>query len=307
MPLSRICDAGTYDIHPFLKDFPGDNNLYQSIQLTGIISPPVVQESEANRYDIICGRQRLRCLEFLGVRHCHCQILPRAEKSENILAIILEDQFACSPLNLIEQACFIELCQNHLLEKQRFHSFLQNMLPGRITKGIRFLQPLAKLESNLKYRVHTGSISEKILAEMLNFSKEDRNQFILLIDRLQLGVNNQKKLIQQLDDIIKRENISLAQLINQQPIAKILKDNHLSKTKRTSDFLASIQRLHKPRLSDAQDDFTQRIKSLKLPETCNLSPSQSFETSAVTLSVEFNTYERFAEKWDSLRKILDKE
>lgn len=305
LSLTQICDTGAFDIHPFGESVSIDNNLLRSIEKSGILSPPVVLEFQDNKYDIISGRQRLRCWKLLGKINCHCRILPKQSAIEDILTLVIEDQFFCGQLNIIEQACFIKLCQKHLPQKSHFQSFIGQLLPGRITKGIRFLEPLLKLSANLQYKIFKGDISEKIIAELLRFDEEDRQQFIDLAEVLRLGSNNQKKLIQQLDDIIKRENITLSQFINQKRLKKILDDDSLDRTRKTSNLLALIHHLHQPRLSAAQDAFTERINNLRLPENCSLSSSPSFESNAVTLAVKFNNYQNFEKRWDRIRKILE--
>ncbi len=305
LPLARICDPGTFDVHPFLKNVSPNNNLYQSIEISGILSPPIVIEAGNGNYDVICGRQRLLCWKLLGKIHCHCRILSKQSSLEEILTFVIEDQFSNGQLKNIEQACFVELCRKHLPEEHRFKSFIGQLLPGRITKGIRFLQPLTRLDAGFQYKIYSGSISEKIIADLLNFKKEDRHQFVDLSEALQLGTNNQQKLIQQIDDIINREDISLFQFINQKPIQQILRDDQLDNVRKTSALFALIHNLHQPRLSSAQDEFVKKLKDLGLPKNCRLSPSQSFESKKVTLAVQFNNYESFEEKWNRIREFLE--
>lgn len=265
----------------------------------------MVLEEKNGSYDVISGRQRLRCWKLLGKTHCHCCILSKQHSLEDILTLVVEDQFSSNQLNNIEQACFVQLCRKHLPKKHRFQSFIEQLLPGRITKGIRFLQSLSGLDVGLQYKMHTGSISDKITTDLLRLSDEDKHQFAYLAETLQLRTNNQKKLIQQLDDILKRENISLVSLINQRSIQKIIGDNHLEKVRKASALLAEIHRLHQPRLSAAQDEFSRKISNLMLPESCSLSPSRSFESKTVTLSVQFDNYNKFEKKWSRIREILE--
>ena len=307
LPLTEIGDTGAYDIHPYLPKITQASNLCRSIQLVGVLSPPIVLELKSGDFEIICGRQRLHCWKLLDQSHGHFRILPKHSKRENILTLLLEDQFTNGQLNIIEQACFLKLCRDHLPEDDRYQPFIHNLPSGRITKGLRFLEPLTEVDANLQFSIHIGSISEKIVTELLSFNEEDRLQFMQLASKLQLGANNQKKLIQQLGDILRRENISMMQFVNQKAITNILNDGQGDLAAKTVALQAIIQRFHKPRLSAAQDTFATLINSLNLPENCRLNPSRSFETERVTLTVQFDNYSRFTKKWKNLSKIINEE
>lgn len=304
LSLSQIKDTGTFDIHPYLRGNSPANGLYRSIEFSGIISPPIVTTVGNDNFEIICGRQRLQCLKLLNQQQCSFRILPKQISNEDILSLVLEDQFIVGALNIVEQACFLKLCFHHFPEKNRFHAFIESLPPGRITKGFRFLTPLAEIDENLQLGIHSGFISENIITDLLSFEKADQLEFISLLQTLGIGKNNQKKLIVQLNDILKREKIRLHQLVDQEQFARILGDEKRGKPDKASAVFRLIQCLHQPRLSAARDDFKERIKSAKLPANCNLSPSQSFETKEVKLTIAFENYEKFLKKWDPIKQVI---
>ncbi len=302
--LQDIEDIRLYDIHPFLEDTQVNNHIARSIQRTGLLTPPVVIEKTGGKYEIICGRQRISCIKALDRKNCYCQILHDQCSAETILTIILEDQFAKGPLTIIEQACFIKICNQLLPDNYRQDAFFKNLLPGRITKGNHYLTSLAELEKSIQSAIHHGIMSEKIVTDLLRFTCDDQKILLSLIESTHMGGNNQKKLILQLQDVLRRNEISLASFIECKEIQDLLIDNEFSQSEKASRLLDHIQRLYQPLLTSSRDIFEQQIKTLKLPANITIIPSSSFEKDEVTMSVRFHGFEAFRKRWESLERYL---
>lgn len=293
-----------YDIHPFLDDRQLNNDIARSIQIVGIITPPIVIEKSEGKYETICGHQRIRCIKSLNIKSCYCQVLHKQCPAETILNIILEDQFAKGPLTTIEQACFIKICKQLLPDKNRQNSFFQSLLTDRITKGIHYLAPLAELEQSIQSAIHHGLMSEKIITDILHFSPTDQKILLSFFQSLNLGGNNQKKLIIQIRDILGRNKIALKAFIERSDIQEIVLNDQLDRSEKATILLEYIRRLHQPLLSSARDSFEQQIKALKLPDNITIIPAGSFEKDDVMLSVRFHSLEAFKKKWEFLKEYL---
>jgi hypothetical protein len=302
--LEDIEDNSQYDIHPFLNDAQLNNDIAQSMQMIGLLTPPVIIEKSGGKYEIICGRRRIQSSRSLKRKSCCCQIIGKTSSVETILAIILEDQFANGPLTIIEQAWFIKLCKQLLLENKRLHSFFKSLLPGRITKGNHYLTPLVELDKSIQSAIHHSIMSEKIVTELSHFSNDDQKILLSLIESLHIGGNNQKKLIVQLHDIVKRNNLSLTAFIGDETLQKILLSIKLNRSEKVSKLLEYVGRLYQPLLTSSRESFVKQLKSLRLPENVSIIPSSSFEKDDVTLSVRFRSLEDFKNRWGTLKRYM---
>lgn len=302
--LQDIENNRLYDIHPFLNDAQLNGDIAQSIQLIGLLTPPVITEKSEGKYEIICGRQRIRFCRSLERKSCYCQLLEKQCSAETILTIILEDQFANGPLTIIEQACFIKICKQLIPENKRQHSFLKGLLPGRITKGNHYLTPLVELDNSIQSAIHHGTVSEKILTELLCFSDDDQKILLSLIESLHIGGNNQKKFIVQLHDILKRNNLSLHAFIGDEKIQKILLSTELERSEKVSRLLEYTGSLYHPLLTSHRESFVKQLNTLKLPENVSIVPTSSFEKDDVTMSVRFRSLEVFKDKWVDLERYM---
>ncbi|MBM9604237.1 ParB/RepB/Spo0J family partition protein [Desulfopila inferna] len=305
--ITQIHDSGIYNIHPFLQDAPASKDLTASIKTSGLLSPPVLlQQRQEAKFDVICGRQRLKCVvSELGASECCCRILPEQTSPEQILSIIIEDQYSRGSLSIIEQAHFISLCQRLLPARKQREKFISNLPHGRISKGTQFLLPLISFPEQIQKQSHYGVISDKIIRDLQLLIEHDQLQFLELVEKLQISGNNQKKVLHQLIDIVKKEDIALESLLNRKEIVELLDNTEISTQQKSSRFFEQISRMSLPLLSAAQENFAQEVKELKLPENCSIIPSRSFETDEVVLAIRYRNLQDAKESWKELRHCLN--
>lgn len=303
--LEEICDTHLYDIHPFLKGEPVTRELVDSINVSGILHPPVVLESPNGSYDVICGRQRLKCVDtVLHNSECLCCLLPLGNKPEDLLNILLEDQFCHSALSIIEQSWFIDVCKKLIPEKKALRSFLNSIPQGRIVGGINFLAPLIELDQILQKKIHFSVISEKIVSELQKYNRQDQIRVANLIENLQLGINNQKKLLQFLTEILIRNEVSLVSLLAENNIEEILNHQKMNSPQKTTQLFTVFHEMCYPLLSSAEEIFHQDVRELKLPEHCRVNATQAFEKDDITLSIQFKDFKTLEDVWPDIAKIL---
>ncbi len=295
---AEIFDSHTYTIHPFLKDSPSPKSLMESIDLSGLINPPGVIELEDMRYDVIYGRQRLKCI--CSQEKIWCKIFPPSTSPETILSVIMEDQHSKKNLNLIEQAFFLKLCQTLIPNNEKRHSYLQKLSQHRITKGHKFLDKFLDLHPKIQRKLHEGVVSEKAVNGFLKFDHKQQCTLVNLFKNLQLSSNNQKNVITDLYEISRRKGITLDNLLESKDFTVILHNHKMLPKQRSIKFLQLLKQLNNPRLSAAQKELESEIKQLKLPANINLTPSQYFETEEVTLSIKFKNFNECKSVWKGI-------
>lgn len=302
-----IFDSGLYTTRPFLNSSFITLNLRQSLSRCGVLTPPVLLERQKGNYDIICGRRRLQYLEEqLQEEGCCCRILPSSTPNDQILTVLVEDQHAAAPLSIMEQACFVGLCHRLLDDDKAVESYLKTLPDGRITKGTSFLKPLLQLGEKGQKMLHEGLYTEKIISALLQLSNDDRLVFQDIVNTLQPGANNQKKLIVALHDIVKREKITMAAFCNEPAVQTALKDERLPTQQRCATLLEMVARRHQPQLSAAQRLFSERVKALHLPKNCEICHSPAFERDEVTLSLRFSRFDDLEKHGPEIRANVDK-
>ncbi len=303
--LEDIDDTARYSLHPFLVSKEISDELKTSVTLCGILTPPTVAVKTGGGYELICGRQRLLCAStILDDGACHCRVAPETTDIEDILACVIEDQFAAGGLGIMEQAVFMSLCHDLIDDPGRRERFIHSLPPRRITKGSRFLLQLSQLDDRLKRAVHTGIVSERILGDLQFLAEDDRLGFASLVEELGLGGNQQRKLLSQLADICARQGIGLDGLLRQDSLRTILEDPHSSTSRKGNRFVQAVGRMSQPALTGASESFAAEVRALNLPERCALSPSPSFEKDEVHFSARFANLRQFQDFWKMMGKTI---
>ncbi len=292
--LSEVNDSGRFTLRPFQHEVLIPEDLAASFAISGIINPPILLKTPQGHYDVLCGRKRLLAIESLFQKKSFCcRLLDKDTPTEEILAIILEDQYCHRGLNIMEQAGYLALCHALLPDGLSQQKFLASLPKGRITKGTHFLLSLNQLMPTIQRKIYADVLSEKIAGSLCNFSEEDQYLLLNIIEQLQLGGNNQKKLLDRLLDLIKRDGITLATLLQSSKLQSILVNDELQGGQKSRVFLEEIYRMSHPLLSAAELSFTGVIDKMALPGNWHVMPSRSFETDEVYLTIKFGSLEEF--------------
>ncbi|MEE4239822.1 MAG: hypothetical protein V2I36_00030 [Desulfopila sp.] len=297
LSLDEIADSGLYTLRPFQDEVVIPDDLAASFMLSDILSPPILLKTTLGNYDVICGRKRLKAVAtiFKDI-YCYCRVLPQDTSTATILGIMVEDQFTQGGVKIMEQAGYIALCHTLLPDKHARQRFLAALPPGRITKGTHFLLSLNRLAPRIQEKIHSGILSEKIVTSLSNLPESDQFLLFDLVEQLQIGSNNQKKLCDRLIDLTRRNTISLTELLEEPRLQAILSNSRLQPGRKGSAFLEELYTMTHPRLSKAEESFEDTVKKLALPPNWSIAPSRSFETDEVFLTIRYSNFDEFEKK-----------
>ncbi len=281
--IKDIHDSSTWNLHPFLDNDIADA-LQASIAKVGVLHPPVLVQTKEKTCDIVSGRKRVRCAQLSGMATLFCAVLPETTPVKTLLTVLLEDQAATGPLSQPEAATFIKLCRDHLDKAEALEMFRQGPLPQM---DPQHLLRLLAFDNLLLRRLHFGQLTDRIVPDLLWFDDEARNRIVCLIDVLQLGANKQKRLISLCRDIMQREDILLASLLDDTDIMQIIEHPAMNTPQKINRLFEILRKRCFPRSTAAMEIFCSRVRELSLPRAFTLTPSPYFERDEVTLSIGF--------------------
>jgi hypothetical protein len=303
--LDEVKDSGRFTLRPFQHDVVIPEDLAASFAISGIIHPPILLQTQQGHYDVVCGRKRLLAIESLFRKKSFCcRLLQQDTSIEEILVIIIEDQFCQGGLNIMEQAGCMALCNAQLPDEISQQQFLATLPKGRITKGTHFLLALNQLMPTIQRKIFSNVLSEKIAASLCNFTEQDQYLVLDIIEQLQIGGNNQRKLLDRLIDLTRRDHITLATLLRRTKLQSILSDSELQGGQKGRAFLEEIYRMSHPLFSEAEISFEDVIRKMALPGNWHVAPARSFETDEVFLTIRYSTLEEFTKKGAAMAAML---
>lgn len=288
LSLQSIDFSLEWNLHPWeFSTIP--HKLHESFTLNGIIHPPIVKPADRKSYSIVAGAKRLHFLmKYHSSEPVNCMVLEQKTPFATLLHLILADQNCSSSLSLAEKARFIKLALRELTMEQIISIFNHELQLPKGRAIIRILEQLLQQEQEFITATHEGRIQDKMVGQLLSLADQrDRSALIRIFKDLAMGDGKQKKLFNLIRDIAYREDLSIADYLQQPKITEILQHQEMNIPQKIQNLGNLLQQENSPTASQAEEQFLQEVKSLHLEPNQTLSHSPSFEKDEVTLSITF--------------------
>jgi len=278
-------------------------NLLSSLDLVGIIHPPVLREGE--RYQIVCGRGRLEAAKELGFQQITCKVLPRWIDDLTCLMISFEENITTRGFNLVEKALVVEKFQNYLPDGEIVQNILPRLDLAPSYKNFEFLQKIAFLEEEGKEMILEGRLNPKVAARLLDFSEAERKAVLSLFRELSPTSSRQRELLELLEDLSRREEKDLITILEDKEIKAILTNEKLNPPQKTEKLYLHLKERLMPHLQTLEKEFKKLAHQLGHLGARLKAPS-GFEKDSFSLELEFKDLEELRQKMTSLLDRLAK-
>lgn len=296
--LDLISTTPVWSLHPFLDDAPS-SSLRQSFEESGILHPLIVQQTEDETVNLVCGRRRLYAFShYFRQTSLPCLVIPAAQTPSAFFLYVLTDQQSNGPLSPMEIAFFLTYCLEKMTETEIADFFLPRLGHKKQPAVIRKLTSLLRLEETIQRQVHQGLISDKTAFELLALSPEDRLTLSSLFDLLQPGTGKQNRIIMLSRDLALRGQKTISSLLAEQEFMEILEHTEMNPPQKTHTILELLQRKFYPRSSTAEQLFKERVRRLKLPDNIEITHSLNFEKDEIYLTETFPDWQSCEKSWD---------
>lgn len=302
LPLDAITAETPWSLHQDL-DQSIDATLLASIRRYGILRPPLVRRSGRNTYHVIYGAARLRALRAVTAGEAFCLVVDPTAEQRELLVLAAGDQAESGPLSPIETARLALLATRFAGDDAATllaaHTSIKNS--GQRQRIIRLLD----LEPPLRQAVHAGVIATKTGLLLADLCTDDRLFLGRLFSTLALNDNKQQRVIEYGRIMTVREQCSFQDLFHASYRYCLDLDHRRDNLPQvTNRLLDELYRDSHPAITEARQQFADRVKSLQLPPRTSVTPSTSFEYDRVSLSIEFDTLDDMATRLPALKDLL---
>jgi len=301
--LESIDDSQNWSLYPLTNSGQLDR-LRKSINQTGILQPPILQQIDKNSFRLINGRKRVQIAREYSWNPLHCHILDKDLPIQQVLTTHLIEQQLSGQLTTIEQAYFLQLCL-HVTDKDNvLNTFLPllgySSQPIVLNKLLAFL----RLEDRLQLLFHEQIIGKKTATILLELDPSDRIFLTDLFVELKLGQGKQQRLLTLCQDLSRRYNSSIKMILSDKHVKKILQHQEMNIPQKTNQLLDLLKKQHSPKYYKAIEHFQHQKIQLDLPDHCSLNHSPAFEKDEVILSVTFNNMDKCKKIWQTINSYL---
>jgi len=279
---------------------PSVENLKVSMANVGLTNPVILRGGE--RFQIVTGYRRILVARSLGWETIDARVFaPHELEFGEGFKLGFYENLGSRTFNLIEASMVVNgLVRGCETEESRVR---ENVLPllgfqsGR--KIYEQLLSLAQLIEAWKQLVVINGISLPNAANVSQLSPGEQEALYDAISDLRLGENKLRQCLEMVEEISKRDEITLHQILAAKPFAFLSEKEQRNVSERTELFRKTIRSLRYPALTREEEQFQALRKKLILPPSASLEPPAFFEGDKLKVTLKFRSPEE-------LRSILDK-
>lgn len=273
---------------------PDLERLRSSIEKVGLIQP-VLLRRRAGGYQIVCGFRRLSILNGLGESEVSAIILKEDKDDLQLFEISIQENLTTRGFNPVEKAMVVDkLIHRFRIEPTRvIQTYLPLLSLEPNEKILNTYLSLAQMEDEVKEYVLKEEVSRSNIRKLSTFSKEDRKVLIPFLSSLRLGENRLREILSLLEEISRRDQIRVEEIIHRPELQSILSHQGLTPSQKTEQVKKTLLGLRYPRLNDLEKTFEKERKGLNLPPNLSLSHPPYFEGREWRIEFWFETLEQY--------------
>ena len=288
----------------FCMSYGFDNTgLKKSIVQTGLINRPYIFRHGSEEVEIVTGFRRIQVLRELGIKEVDCLDLTDSGMSIlEILRLAVHDNIFTRGFNLVEKSMILNRLNKIVKDDNLIKEFL--LILSVNYKDYEFILNIEGLDNPIKDLISNGTLNIRILEPLLQLEESSILIIIYWINKLRLNYNYQVQFIDNIIDISRIYNISIAQVLNDESYITILNDAKKNVPQKTRELIDRFREKRNPDFFKYQELFDSRVKVLQLPANIKIKNPRYFESEGYRLEIDFKDG---AELKRHLADLLDKD
>jgi ParB family chromosome partitioning protein len=305
IPISHIDFTDeTFSVN-FMPDL---DRLRASIEEIGLIQPVLLRKKQ-DGYQVVCGFRRISIIKEIGGSDILSMVLDEAEKDDlRLFFVSLHENLTTRGFNTIEKA----IALNKLVHQ--FHvdsvTIIKKYLPlfnlEADEKILNTYLSLISMEEEIKRYVLKEEVSRTNIRRISSLSSKDRMALLSLISHLKLGENRLREILTFLEEIAKRDRLTIQEILKRPEIQAVLSHQELTPPHRADRMKKALLNLRYPRMHTMEEKFEKKRKELNLPSNLSLYHPPFFEGKGLKMEFQFETVEEYQSMVSSLSKLADK-
>ena len=305
IPISHVdVTDETFSVN-FMPDF---HRLRSSIEEIGLIQP-VLLRKKPDGYQIICGFRRIFILKEMGGSDILSMVLDEKEKDDlRLFLISLHENLTSRGFNAIEKAIALDklVHQFHVEPVVVIKKYLPLFDLEADEKILNTYLSLIPMEDEIKRYVWKEEVSRTNIRRISSLSSKDRMALLSLISPLKLGENRLREILTFLEEITKRDQLTVREILKRPEIQAILSHQELTSSQRADRMKKALLALRYPRMRSLEEKFGKKRKELNIPSKVFLYHQPFFEERGLKVEFQFETVDEYRSMLSSLSKLADK-
>jgi len=306
IPLDQIdLSDDTYSIN-YLPDL---QRLRSSIEETGLIQPVFLRE-RPERYQIVSGFRRISVMKELGRSEIESRVVGEKEMDEfPLFSLSLQENLTTRGFNAIEKAIGLEklIHRFQIPPEKVIKTFLPVFSLEPDEKILNTYLSLARMEDEIKRYVLKEEVSRTNIRRFGSLTPDDRMAILSLISRLKLGENRLREIFTLLQEISRRNQCRIREIVERPEIQTILSQKELTPSQKTEFVKKVLTALRYPKMDQMEKAFEKNRRNLSLPSNLSIHHPSFFEGKGLRVEFHFETMEEYQRILSALSLLPSKE
>lgn len=301
----RQVNAGELDDEiPFRLSWgPIDPCLVESLNNIGQLSPLIIWPDNG-RLKVLCGKRRMEVMSASGAAEFNAFILPDGVEADGAFKMALEDNLAQRLFNEAEKVMAVHYL-SVLMDSRQVMNYLKRLgVPARPEYLDRYKR-LYDLGTDGLDALASGALDPETAEMMLRMTDEDRQASSRLLNEIRPGKNKRRQIIQWLDEIRRRDLVSVEEILRSETISDILFSDKLSTPQKEKGVREEIKAVRYPNLTALREEQQKLLGNLKLKAKTRLIPPPDFEGLDFRLEVDFADRPSLVKAKEEIERILE--
>jgi ParB/RepB/Spo0J family partition protein len=288
---------------------PDLQRLRSSIEEMGLIQPVLLRE-RSGRYQIVSGFRRISVIKELGSSEIESKVVGEKEMDEfQLFSLSLQENLTTRGFNAVEKAIGLEklIHRFQIPPEKVIRTFLPLFSLEPDEKILNTYLSLARMEDEIKKYVLKEEVSRTNIRRFGSLTPDDRMAILSLISRLKLGENRLREIFTLLEEISRRNQCAVREIVERPEIQAIVSQKELTPSQKTDRIKRVLMNLRYPRMHQMEEAFDKKRKDLNLPPHILLHHQPFFEGKGLRVEFQFETMEEYKAILSALSQLVDKE
>jgi len=261
--------------------------LVSSVSRLGVICPVVVKQAP-DQFVIVSGFRRVAASRQSTCATIPCHILPAVTPAPVCAEIAITDNMTQRALNFVEQARCLELLMKTTGGVNPAKAAAEKIGLAFNKSLIAKLKVILAAPDIVKTGLAAGTLSLPVVLALSDFSRDDMLSLVRLFERLPMGLNKQREIVQNAREIAIREDMTVRCVLEEDRLQAILLDDALDGNQKARLIRMHLKKRRFPRIVEAEEAFSEGVRNLGLGGEVQVAPPPGFEGSTLTMTIRVN-------------------
>ncbi len=146
-------------------------------------------------------------------------------------------------------------------------------------------------KSDIEDALKNEKISYGTALILENMSEQERAEIYKLVDKVHLGSNKMKEVVENLYEISKRDNLGISDILKEGRIASILSKENIGKKEKGEQLRKVLDLIRYPLLNKKKELFFKKVNDLRFSHNIKIKPNENFETDEIYIKISVSNIE----------------